>query len=102
MTVVNRDGGPTLTEKQWQQVVTDYAKLRGWMVYHTLHSRGSEPGFPDLVMLRGNRQVVAELKTEKGRTTPAQEAWLAAYRLAGAEVHVWRPSDLQAVLSVLG
>jgi hypothetical protein len=27
---------PPLTERQWQQQVTDLAKLRGWWVYHPL------------------------------------------------------------------
>lgn len=95
-------GNVALSEKQWQQTVADYAKLRGWHLYHSYDSRRSEPGFPDLVLLRGRRQVVAELKTDAAPgPTPDQQKWLQAFADVGAEVHVWRPRDLQLVLSVL-
>lgn len=45
------------------QSVVDAARLNGWLVYHTHDSRRSAEGFPDLVMLRLSRMVVAELKT---------------------------------------
>ena len=52
---------------------------------------------PDLCLVRGRRLIFAELKTEKGRLTPAQEAWLEAFKAlrstAPIEVYVWRPAD---------
>jgi hypothetical protein len=50
------------------------------LAYHTLDSRGSQPGFPDVLALKGPRLVVAELKSEHGKLTPEQARWLAAFR----------------------
>ncbi len=80
------------TEKQFQAAVIQAARLLGWMAYHTHDSRRSESGFPDLVLVR-ERVVFCELKNEKGRATPAQWKWGDALDDAGAEFHLWRPSD---------
>jgi len=106
-----------VTEAQWQQQVVDLAKLGGWRSYHTFDSRRSAPGFPDLTLVRPPELVFAELKAEKGRTTPEQEAWLEDLEvvaqcillndegLGGDEVpiqvFVWRPSDFDEVRRVL-
>ena len=87
------------TEAQFQQAVIDLARACGWLVYHTLISRGSEPGFPDLVLVRGEILIFAELKTEKGRISTAQCDWIEALSrsaLAAGDhvtVRLWRPSD---------
>jgi hypothetical protein len=99
---VRRTTLPPLSEKAFLVQVTALAKLLGWLLYHTHDSRRSEPGFPDLVLLR-ERVVWAELKTDAGRLTPAQAAWVEALRRAGQEVYLWRPGDwgqIQAVLAV--
>lgn len=88
------------TEKQFEAAVVEYAKLTGWLVYHTRDSRGSVAGFPDLMMVRGDRLVVAELKTEKGRVSPAQQQWLDALALTchrALGVYLWRPSDWSSI-----
>lgn len=82
-----------MNEKQFQEAVIEYARLTGWLVYHTYDSRRSQPGFPDLVMLKGRRSLYVELKSEKGKVTDNQKAWLAALREAGHMTIVWRPSD---------
>ena len=80
------------TEKEFQATVVEYAKLQGWMVYHTFDSRRSEPGFPDLVLVRGEDLAFVELKAEGKKTTEAQRRWLDAVAGAGAEQAVWWPS----------
>jgi VRR-NUC domain. len=70
------------------------AHALGWLAYHTHRSERSEPGFPDLTLVKGDRLIFAELKTERGKTTGPQELWLAALTQAGAEVHLWRPTRL--------
>lgn len=90
-----------LTEKQFQQRVLDLAALKGWKAYHTHDSRRSQPGWPDLVLIRGQRGIFAELKTDTGRVSAAQQEWLDAIAGTGAEVAVWRPRDWPAVVAAL-
>ena len=58
-------------------------------------------GFPDLILVRGDRLLAAELKTESGTLTPAQSEWLEALAAAGMETFVWRPDDWDAIAKVL-
>ena len=87
-------------ERDWQRIVVATARQLGWRTYHTHDSRRSDPGFPDLVMVR-ERVVFAELKTATGKVSEDQLAWLGKLEAAGAEVYLWRPSDEHEVLSVL-
>lgn len=89
-----------LTEAELARIVVDLAKTLGWARYHTYRSERSQPGFPDEVLVR-DRVIFAELKTVKGRLSPAQTLWLDRLRAAGAEAYVWRPSDLVEIASVL-
>lgn len=82
-----------MKERDLQDKVVRLARSLGWLTYHTHDSRRSEPGFPDLVLLhpaRG-RLLWRELKTEKGRATPAQKVWLAALSAVGMDAGLWRP-----------
>lgn len=92
-----------LSEKEFQGQVVELATALGYMIYHTWDSRHSPAGFPDLILLRGHRCVVAELKKDKApKPTPKQREWLAAWALIpGAEAHVWRPRDWEALKRVL-
>lgn len=105
------------TEAQWQTVVVDYARLRGWLLHHGRPLRTvdgewrtaitGDRGFPDLVMVRRERLVVAELKSETGRAGPGQAAWAVGFQLVAAasggavEFHHWRPSAWPEVERVL-
>ncbi len=84
-----------INEKEWQQTVEDTAALFGWMKYHTRNSRGSTPGFPDLVLIRGRRLIAVELKRSGQEPTLNQQRWLEGFAYAGAEVYVWRPEDFK-------
>jgi hypothetical protein len=98
----------TLTEDQFQKRVIETAKLYGWKVSHfraalTRSGRWATPvqghkGFPDLVLARAGRIIVAELKTDKGRVSPEQKEWLAAL---GEYGRLWRPRDWDSVLAEL-
>ncbi len=84
-----------------RQLEVDARKL-GWRCYHTKMSAGSSAGFPDLVAVRGNRIIFAELKRQADRYKPTekQQAWLDDLHLAATwssgvvEVYLWRPYDL--------
>ena len=88
-----------MTERELQNNVVAMARALGWMPYHTFDSRRSEPGYPDLTLVHRDmgRVLWAELKTMKGRVSPAQMDWLSAlYDVAldrGLEVYTWRPDD---------
>lgn len=93
-----------LSEREWQTWVLDVARLAGWTLrYHTFDSRRSGAGFPDLLLARPRTgEVIAvELKSERGRITADQAAWLAAFEAAGVPAFVWRPSDHDEVVSAL-
>jgi hypothetical protein len=92
----------TLSEKAWLQQVRSLARANHWMTYHPLRSQGSEPGWVDLVCLKPPVLACAELKTNVGRVTPAQQQWLDALaQVRIVQAHVWRPSDWRQVVHVL-
>jgi hypothetical protein len=90
------------SEKAFMQQVRDLAKLKGWLLYHTHDSRRSEPGFPDLVLLKPPVLMFVELKRDDEQPSEDQERWLG--ELAGVErvtVQVWRPQDWDDVVATL-
>lgn len=107
----------TVSEGVFQAQVIELARVLGWRVAHFRGVRvqrrdgsvrhqtpvqADGVGFPDLVMVRGPRLIVAELKSGRGRATAEQEAWLAAFEgVPGCEVYVWRPRDWDALAAVL-
>lgn len=97
-----------LAEADWQRRVIDTAKAHGWLVAHfraalVRAGRWATPmtgdvGFPDLVLAKSGRLILAELKTDTGDVTKAQKAWLAAL---GPYARLWRPRDWEDVLKEL-
>jgi hypothetical protein len=92
---------PRESEAGFQGWVVDLATLNGWRVYHTLFSKGSEAGWPDLSLVRSPRFIVAEVKAEDGRVTRDQWGWLDALSACGIETYVWRPSDRPTIERLL-
>ena len=91
-----------VTEAQYQATITEAAQLLGWWTYHTHDSRRSEPGFPDLVLVRPPDVVFLEVKRENGRLTRAQADVLAMLdNCPGVKAAVVRPSDWQQVVEWL-
>jgi len=82
-----------VTEKDLQSAILEWMRWSGWKIYHTHDSRRSQPGFPDLVAVKGSRLVFAELKREKGKIRPEQVEWLDALAEAHDEVYFVRPSS---------
>lgn len=95
-----------LSEREWElQIVgtigkPGIARQVGFMPYHTLRSKGSAPGWPDWVLVR-ERVVYLELKRQDGKLSQPQKDWIRALLSAEAEVYVVRPSDLDAIGSIL-
>jgi len=83
-------------------MVEELARLEGWIAYHTYDSRRSQPGFPDLVLVRFPRLIFAELKSEKGRVRPEQQMWLDNLKkVRKVGTYLWRPSDWDTIASTL-
>ena len=103
-----------MTEADLQRSVIICAREMGWLAYNTFRSMRSEPGFPDLVLVRPPRVMFLELKTAKGRLRkghwnkagsrflPGQDAWGEALDdCPGVEYMLVRPADLDAVYAKL-
>lgn len=82
-----------LSESDWQDLIVAAAKVHGWWTYHTLNSRGSTAGWPDIVLVRPPEALFVELKKERGKVSAEQGRVLEMLRACDLEVHVWRPSD---------
>lgn len=95
-------------EAEFQEQVIGLARANGWrvahfravrvqrkngQVYHETPVAADGAGFPDLILVRRGRLIVAELKVGANTTTAEQDAWLAAFKAAGAETYVWYPLD---------
>jgi hypothetical protein len=100
----------TMTEAQLLTIIREICKrLDVWKIYHTHCSKKSEPGFPDVVLVRPQsltqtgRLIFAELKREGASPTLPQQHWLDALRTSvkGVESYLWTPSDLDTIVEVL-
>jgi hypothetical protein len=90
------------TEAAFQAAVVEQAALTGWRTYHPYDSRLSNAGWPDLVLVRGAELIAAELKSERGRVTVDQRAWLDALNAVRViEARLWRPSDVDTIAARL-
>jgi predicted GNAT family acetyltransferase len=64
------------TEAAFQVRVIALLTAHGYACYHTHDARRSEPGFPDLIAIRGSRLLAIELKVGRYQLTTAQREWL--------------------------
>lgn len=64
-----------------EQVIVQAFRRLGWSVAYL-----SGPGCPDLLVAKAGRLVLVEVKGKRGRLTPAQIAWHAAWGIYGLEV----------------
>lgn len=82
------------SEAAFQQQLVQLAAFYGWdLVYHTHDSRRSQPGFPDLVLVREPEILFVEVKTQTGRVRPEQARWISALTACGLEALIVRPAD---------
>lgn len=99
------------SERQFQDAFLEFAGLLGWRRLHIRVARtatswrtpvqGDGAGFPDNLLLRRDRGIVAELKSVGGRMTDRQQEWIAAFLAAGFEAYCWTPLDLEEIAAVL-
>lgn len=82
-----------MSEKDWQALIVSFARAHGWWVFHPHDSRRSEPGWPDLTLIRGRELIFVEVKKHNGKVSPEQANVIEMLEETGAEVHVWWPKD---------
>jgi len=80
-----------MTEEVLQLRVEERLRLYGYEFFHDRDSRRNRAGLPDIVAARDGRVILLELKSERGRLSPAQQRWRDALQDHWALV---RPSDL--------
>ncbi len=110
---------PQQSEASFQRAVIEYARLQGFRVGHVHDSRRQvrpgvlvgdrdAAGIPDLIMVRGETVVFAELKSAKGRLRPEQTAWLDALVVVAeaapehVKIRVWSPLSWADIEFTLG
>ena len=101
---------PAMLERDFQAQVVELAKLFGWRIAHFRPAPSAKgwrtpmighPGWPDLVLLRPPRLILAELKSTS-KVRPEQQEWLDQLgQVPGVESHVWRPADLDLIVDLL-
>jgi hypothetical protein len=101
-----------VSEEDLLAAVLDLARLRRWRSFHARPAvtgkgvrtavQGDGVGFPDLLLVRSPRQIVAELKRQDApaELPLSQRLWMSAFH-GIAERHVWRPSDLPEIARIL-
>ena len=103
--------GPS--EADFQGMVTELAELCHWEWLHiraAANKRGrwavpvSGPlgvGFPDLLLIRHNLLIVAELKRDGEKPTEAQRRVLVLFGACGIPAYFWTPADWDQIVEVL-
>jgi len=105
---VTRSRQLPITEDNFTNAVISLAQYRRWLVCHFRAGRTAkgwrtpiqgDKGFPDLVLVRDGRLILAELKTATGKMRPDQERWHDVLTtVSGIEVYLWRPADLNETI----
>ena len=88
-------------EADFQRQVQDMARIHGWLDWHVLKAKGMRAGFPDLLLLRPPELIWVELKSAKGKVTPAQTEMHEKLRECGQKVYVWYPDDWNEIEEIL-
>lgn len=98
------------SEAQFQQQIMQLAATCGWDCHHirpgkygSVYKTDGLPGMPDLLLIgqRGQGVFFAELKTRTGKVSAQQEHRITQLLSNGCEVHIWRPQDLDRIVSRL-
>ena len=88
-----------LSEGAFESHIVERATAAGW---HCHGARLAPQGFPDLLLVKDERCIVAELKRNDGCVSAAQAIWLEVLRrVTRMDVAVWRPEDWLTVTDAL-
>lgn len=90
----------SMSEREFQRIVVDGLRRRGWLVFVVPDMRKTLAGLPDLLCIHAGRDVLLawELKRETGKPTPIQRGVLAILDgIPGVDARIVRPSDWPAL-----
>ena len=102
-----------ITEREFQQQVTELASRLGWHWLHVERMGNAQGqwrtpvsgplgrGFPDLLMVRRSTFLFAELKAQGKYPSELQKTALKILGLATPHCYIWRPSDFPQIVEVL-
>ena len=95
-----------MLEKDLVRHIVKAAKDLGYMVTHFTSTQTEgrhrtalqgDKGFPDLVIANGRVVLFVECKSQVGRMSPEQHAWMAVLRVTGVDgpvkTYEWRPMN---------
>ena len=89
-------------EAEYQEQIIQLAEACGWLVWHDQDSRRNRAGLPDLLMVRGPVLLFIEVKTEKGKVSPEQEAFIGRLKqVKYVDADVVRPHQWEQIAQVL-
>ena len=101
-----------LSEADFLRQVIGLAELYHWRYVHFRPAQTTRgwrtpvqgplgKGWPDLILVRGDRLMAVELKAEAGRITPEQIEVMNILDEAGFETAFWRPSHFDQIQEAL-
>jgi hypothetical protein len=99
-------------EASFQTTVLALLQLHGWRVAHFRKARTGKggwitpvaadgKGFPDLLAIKGEHIIVAELKVPPNGLTKEQEDWLSAFGNTAVPWFLWTPADWDDITAVV-
>ena len=104
------------SESDFQRQTIQFAQMHRWKVAHFRTMRtfkgnyitpvqADGAGWLDLICVRLSRLIIVEIKSEKGKLSPAQKMWFDILQpLADAgkiELYLWRPSQWKEIEVIL-
>jgi hypothetical protein len=102
------------SETSLRVMIAGLAAELDWRWMHVRPARSSRPGvwltavdgplgvgWPDLFLVRGDRSLAIEVKTDRGELSPEQRDVLARLSMAGVETFVATPETMRALEAVL-
>lgn len=93
---MEHDGGPEASVLSLLAHIKQLAKAHGWLGEDTWQALGEDDGLR-CTLLRGSVHLVAQILTSRQQLTRTQQRWLDALERTGVEIHVWKPTDREAI-----
>ena len=100
-----------ITEKDFSSQIESLLNIFGWHWCHFRPARtehgwrtalSGHKGFLDYIATKPPRLLIFELKSEKGKVSSEQQEWIDLLKqCTGAEVYLWKPSQIDEIVEIL-